>query len=93
MHGGLFVVLMDEVMGTAANFQSKHGAYTASFTINYKKPVALPQVVVVRGRVVKKDGKRKIWVRGRIEDKDGAVLGEGEGLWIEMGRNIGRSQL
>ncbi|KAK4165864.1 HotDog domain-containing protein [Cladorrhinum sp. PSN259] len=92
MHGGLFAVLMDEVMGTAANFQSHHGAYTASFTTNYRRPIKVPQVVLVRGRVVKKDG-RKIFVRGCIEDKNGNVLAEGEGLWIQMDRNVGRSQL
>ena len=70
MHGGLFVVLMDEVMGTAANFQSPHGAYTAQFNARYRKPVRLPQVVLVRGRVVRKEG-RKMIVRGAIEDKDG----------------------
>ncbi|KAK3990067.1 HotDog domain-containing protein [Cladorrhinum sp. PSN332] len=92
MHGGLFAVLMDEVMGTAANFQSQHGAYTVSFTTNYKRPVGVPQVVLVRGRVVKKDG-RKIFVRGCIEDKNGNLMAEGEGLWIQMDKNIGRSQL
>lgn len=103
MHGGLFAVLMDEVMGTAANFQAgknvispffsfgdfsllapgechlltmrasnyaEKGAYTVQFNTKFIKAVKLPQVVLVRGRVVKRDG-RKIFVRGAIEDKDG----------------------
>ncbi len=45
---------------------------TATMTTKYLKPVKVPSIVVVRGRVVKKDG-RKIWVRGAIED--------GEGKW------------
>ncbi len=40
---------------------------------NFLKPVTLPNVVVVKARVVKKAG-RKIWVRGAIED--------GEGQWF-----------
>ncbi|CAJ2513605.1 Uu.00g017240.m01.CDS01 [Anthostomella pinea] len=92
MHGGLFGVLMDEVMGTAANFQSANGAYTITFTTNFRKQIRLPQVVLVRGRVVKKDG-RKLHVRGTIEDKDGNVMAEGSGLWLSMGQNVGRSQL
>ncbi|KAK4227838.1 HotDog domain-containing protein [Podospora fimiseda] len=92
MHGGLFGVLMDEVMGTAANFQSEHGAYTARFTTMYKRPIKLPQAVLVRGRVVRKEG-RKIFVRGCIEDKDGNVMAEAEGVWVAMEKNVGRSQL
>ncbi|KAK0627116.1 HotDog domain-containing protein [Immersiella caudata] len=92
LHGGLFAVLMDEVMGTAANFQAEHGAYTVQFNTMFRKAVKLPQVVLVRGRVVKKEG-RKIFVRGSIEDKDGNLLGEGDGIWVQMGSDIGRSQL
>ncbi|KAK4450097.1 Thioesterase/thiol ester dehydrase-isomerase [Podospora aff. communis PSN243] len=92
LHGGLFTVLMDEVMGTAANFQAEHGAYTVQFNTVYRKAVKLPQVVLVRARVIKKEG-RKILARGSIEDKDGNLLGEADGVWIQMGRDIGRSQL
>ncbi|KAK4214864.1 Thioesterase/thiol ester dehydrase-isomerase [Rhypophila decipiens] len=92
MQGGLFAVLMDEVMGTAANFQAKLGAYTVQFNTKFLRPVKLPQVVLVRGRVIKLDG-RKIHVRGTIEDKDGNLMAEGAGLWVQMGRDVGRSQL
>ncbi|KAK3353063.1 HotDog domain-containing protein [Lasiosphaeria hispida] len=92
LHGGLFAVLMDEVMGTAANFQSQHGAYTVQFNTNFHRAVKTPQVVLVRGRVVKKD-KRKIFVKGTIEDKDGNLMAEGDGVWLQMGSNVGRSQL
>ncbi|EOO03792.1 putative thioesterase thiol ester dehydrase-isomerase protein [Phaeoacremonium minimum UCRPA7] len=70
LHGGLYSVLLDEVMGTAANFQTANAAYTAELTTKYKKPVRTPQVVLIRGRVIKKEG-RKLQVRGTIEDKDG----------------------
>ncbi|KAI1503915.1 HotDog domain-containing protein [Biscogniauxia marginata] len=92
MHGGLYGVLMDEVMGTAANQQSPHGAYTVKFQTEYRRQVRTPQVVLVRGRVTRREG-RKIWVRGVIEDKDGNIMAEGSGLWLSMGKNVGRSQL
>lgn len=92
LHGGLFAVIMDEVMGTAANFQSANGAYTVRFTTNYKRPIKTPQVLLSRGRVIKKEG-RKLHVRGSIEDKDGNLMAEAEGLWICMPQNVGRSQL
>ncbi|KAI1409653.1 Thioesterase/thiol ester dehydrase-isomerase [Hypoxylon sp. FL1857] len=92
MHGGLYNVLMDEVMGTAANFQAKHGAYTITFTTNFRRAANPPQVILIRGRVVRVDG-RKIHVRGTVEDKDGNVMAEGSGIWLAMHRHVGRSQL
>ncbi|KAI1776873.1 Thioesterase/thiol ester dehydrase-isomerase [Hypoxylon cercidicola] len=92
MHGGLYGVLMDEVMGTAANFQTENGAYTVGFTTRFRRAVSPPQIVLVRGRVVRKDG-RKIHLRGTIEDKDGNIMAEGEGLWLAMNKKVGRSQL
>ncbi|KAK6818939.1 alcohol dehydrogenase [Apiospora arundinis] len=92
MHGGLYTVLMDEVMGTAANFQAANGAYTVRFTTNFRRPVRMPQVVLVRGRVIKREG-RKLHLRGSMEDKNGEVLAEAEGIWLCMAANVGRSQL
>ncbi|KAI1210886.1 HotDog domain-containing protein [Annulohypoxylon truncatum] len=90
MHGGLYGVLLDEVMGTAANSQTANGAYTVRFTTNFRRAVRTPQIVLIRGRVVRKEG-RKIHVRGTIEDKDGNVMAEGDGLWLD--RTIGSSKL
>jgi len=92
LHGGLIAVLMDEVMGTAANFQSENGAYTVQFNTRFHRPIKLPQVILVRARVIKREG-RKIHLRGAIEDKDGNLMAEADGVWIQMGKNIGRSQL
>ncbi|KAI0888950.1 HotDog domain-containing protein [Annulohypoxylon maeteangense] len=90
MHGGLYGVLLDEVMGTAANSQTANGAYTVRFTTNFRRAVRTPQIVLIRGRVVRKEG-RKLHVRGTIEDKDGNIMAEGDGLWLD--RNIGQSKL
>lgn len=40
------------------------------FRTTYKRAVKLPMVVMARGRVVKRDG-RKLHVVGCLEDKDG----------------------
>lgn len=69
-----------------------HGAYTASLNIKFKKPMFTPAIVVCRGRVVKKDG-RKAYVTGSFEDKDGVVLTEAEGEWALMDRDVGRSNV
>jgi len=33
------------------------------------------------------------WSGYFVDKKIGNVLGEGDGLWIQMGKNVGRSQL
>ncbi|KAK5660242.1 hypothetical protein OQA88_12780 [Cercophora sp. LCS_1] len=92
LHGGVYAVLLDEVMGTAANFQAPNGAYTVDFRTSYKRAVKTPMVVLVRGRVVKRDG-RKLHVVGAVEDKDGNIMAQSEGIWVMMDTNVGRSQL
>ncbi|KAL2255715.1 hypothetical protein VTK26DRAFT_2826 [Humicola hyalothermophila] len=47
-------------------------AVTATMGFTFLKPVKVPGIVLVRSRVVKKDG-RKIFVRGAIEDGDGEI--------------------
>ena len=49
---------------------AEHGAYTITFTTNFRRAVNPPQVILIRGRVVRVDGS-KIHVRGTVEDKDG----------------------
>ncbi|TVY26817.1 hypothetical protein LHYA1_G004809 [Lachnellula hyalina] len=88
-HGGFFGVVLDEVMGTAANAQAKYGAFTAALTVRYKKPLYTPSVVVVRGRVVEKKG-RKLTVKGSFADAEGNVLAEADGVWVTVDKDIGR---
>ncbi|TVY12580.1 hypothetical protein LARI1_G009583, partial [Lachnellula arida] len=88
-HGGFFGVVLDEVMSTAANAQAKHGAFTAALTVRFKKPLYTPSVVVVRGRVVEKKG-RKLSVKGSFADGEGNVLAEADGVWVMVDRDVGR---
>jgi len=73
-------------------FLVDYGAYTATLDIKFKKPIFTPAIVVCRGRVVKKQG-RKAFVIGSFEDKDGVVLTEAEGVWSLMNHNVGRSNV
>ncbi|KAK3902120.1 HotDog domain-containing protein [Staphylotrichum tortipilum] len=88
LHGGAVVVLLDEMMCAAADNQSQC-AYTATMTTNFLKPVKVPGVVVVRSRVVKKEG-RKIWARGTVEDGEGNVLTECEAMMVDQMQVAGR---
>ena len=58
--------------------------------VKFKKPLYTPSVVVVRGRVVKREG-RKLSLRGSFEDMEGSVLAEAEGTWIMVSRDVGRT--
>lgn len=82
--GGMFETLLTIIIA--------NGAYTAYLNVNFKKPLHTPAVVVCRGRVQKIDG-RKIYVKGTFEDKDGVILTEANGMWIAMGKNVGRSNV
>lgn len=72
-----------------ANIRAAQGAFTAFLTVNFKKPLYTPQIVLVRGRCVKKEGK-KLHMVGSFEDSEGNVLAEATGLWLCVERDIGR---
>ncbi|TVY47195.1 hypothetical protein LOCC1_G003433 [Lachnellula occidentalis] len=74
---------------TGMHTRVEHGALTASLTVNFKKPLYTPRVVVVRGRVVDKKG-RKLTVKGSLADGEGNVLAEADGVWIMANGDIGR---
>ncbi|KAK7957098.1 uncharacterized protein PG986_006320 [Apiospora aurea] len=50
-----------------------NGAYTVRFTTNMRRAVRTPQVVLVRGRVIRREG-RKLHLRGSMEDKNGKLI-------------------
>ena len=63
-----------------------------NLNMSYKKTLVTPSVVVVRGRVAKKEG-RKLQMNGGFEDEKGEKIAEAGGLWIMMGENVGRSNV
>lgn len=67
----------------ACGYQRKEGqtALTAYLNIGYKKPVETPAVVLCRGWVERKEGK-KVWGKATVEDGAGEVLATGDALFI-----------
>lgn len=65
------------------------GALTATLKVDFKKPLYTPSVCIVRGQVMKKQGK-KLSLKGSFEDQDGNVIAEAQGTWIIVDRDIGR---
>jgi len=82
-HGGLLATILDEALAlTACDFSRGETAVTANLNVDYRKPVKVEQVVVIRGSRLKKEG-RKTWVKARIETIKGELLVEATGLFIE----------
>jgi acyl-coenzyme A thioesterase PaaI-like protein len=82
-HGGFLGVILDEVLGNAAECERPRdkATMTAFLKVDYKKPVRTPGKILCRGNVEKKEG-RKMWVRGVIEDGQGTVYAIAEGLFL-----------
>jgi acyl-coenzyme A thioesterase PaaI-like protein len=82
-HGGFVSVLLDEVIGTAAdnvNHPDK-STMTAYLKVDYKKPVPTPGLVLCRAWIERTEG-RKIFGRGTVEDGEGTVMATGEALFV-----------
>lgn len=88
VHGGYLATALDEGLARCAfaALPNKMGM-TANLNINYRAPCMAGQYIILRGEVVKAEG-RKAWVEGRIETlpeggEKPVVLAEATGLFIE----------
>ena len=82
-HGGLAATLLDEVMGVPLNLQTPQVNVTKELSLEYKKAIATPGVVLARCWVEKEEG-RRVWVRGHLEDGDGGILVTGRGIMVKL---------
>ncbi|KAH7412521.1 HotDog domain-containing protein [Cadophora sp. MPI-SDFR-AT-0126] len=87
IHGGFLGVILDELIGNAAEYERPHdkSTMTAYLKVDYKRPVATPGTLAVKTWVEKVQG-RKIWGRGEVFDKEGKVCATGEALFIVVER-------
>ena len=81
MHGGMFGFILDQATGMCAMFTAGATVTTAEMTLQYKKKLPLPSVVLCRSVVTKREG-RKFWVRGTVEDGAGTVFCEGASIFV-----------
>ncbi|KAG4434381.1 hypothetical protein IFR05_010155 [Cadophora sp. M221] len=97
IHGGFLSVILDELIGNAAEYERPHdkSTMTAYLKVDYKRPVSTPGTLAVRTWVEKVQG-RKIWGRGEVLDQEGLVCATGEALFIVVERvkgAVGKSRL
>ncbi|KAF7238326.1 Acyl-coenzyme A thioesterase THEM4 [Varanus komodoensis] len=82
-HGGSIASILDASLGTTANCIAGR-AMTAHLSINYKSPLPLGSVVLVKSRLDRMEG-RKLFTSGQVESLDGQTLyAEASGLFIKV---------
>jgi thioesterase superfamily protein 4 len=86
LHGGMTSLLFDEVLGHAVGYHKDHGyhTFTATLTVDYKKPVPTPQTVLFRTVLEPHSSGRKSWVTGTLEDGEGTIYANGKALFISV---------
>ena len=92
VHGGMLATLLDEGLARCCfpALPNQVGV-TASLNISYKKPCRAGQVVVLRARTTKVEG-RKAWVEGWIETLGEVRDEEEEEVGAVMVRKVGEGE-
>lgn len=84
VHGGFTCTILDEVMGLVNDYyKPKCKIFTAFLNVTFKKPIPTPGILLIKTWIERVE-ERKRFTRGRIEDGEGNVYAEAEGLFIEV---------
>ena len=83
-HGGIIALMLDEAMGKVCRFRQVR-AVTAELTVEYLKPVAVANEIIVEGREVEVKG-RNLFLVGEIRNESGEVLARGKGRFVIISR-------
>ena len=88
IHGGIQAAMLDEVLGVAAHAcidDEELEVVTAEFRLEHRRPALVGRRVVVRGRLVRTDG-RDVYLEGEIIDEGGETLTTAEARWRRIDR-------
>ena len=83
-HGGIIALLLDEAMGKVCRFREVR-AVTAELSVEYLKPVAVADEIIVEGSETESKG-RNLFLAGEIRNKAGEVLARGKGRFVIISR-------
>lgn len=81
-HGGYVAAAFDDVLGLAQDLSGQSGM-TGTLTVRYRRPTPLHQPHRFVARIDRVEG-RKIFTTGELYDPNGAVLAEGEAVFIAI---------
>lgn len=79
-HGGIIALLLDEAMGKVCRFREVR-AVTAELSVEYLKPVAVANEIIVEGREAEAQG-RNLFLEGEIRNQAGEILARGKGRFV-----------
>jgi uncharacterized protein (TIGR00369 family) len=82
-HGGIVMMLLDEVMAHACRFAGQKAA-TASCEVRFRKPVPLGERLAVRGRLTDRR-KNLLYLEASVEGEDGTLYATGKGTFVSLG--------
>ena len=82
-HGGFNSLILDHISGHCAHHSNPNpiSPATASMTVDFKRPVSTPCVVLARSWLIETNG-RKTWVAAVIEDEHRQVYASSKCLFI-----------
>lgn len=90
LHGGIVATLMDDVVGTLMTVNQdkalmplSSSTVTAYMNVQYLRPIATPQTVLVVAKSREVKG-RKFYVDSEIRDDEGTILAKAESLWVRF---------
>jgi acyl-coenzyme A thioesterase PaaI-like protein len=79
-HGGILAVVLDEAMGKLSRLTDEK-AVTAEMSVEYRKPVAIGQTIIVEGWQQEEKGRNRFRV-AEIYDTQGNLLVRGKGRFV-----------
>jgi uncharacterized protein (TIGR00369 family) len=83
-HGGIIALMLDEAMGKVCRFREVR-AVTAELTVEYLKPVAVANEIIVEGRETELKG-RNLFLAGEIRNESGEVLARAKSRFVIISR-------
>lgn len=82
VHGGVLAAVYDQLFANA-NLINKTGGYTASLTIDFRRPSLLGTALRFSCWIERMEG-RKVWIHGECVDDQGEVLTTARAMFIHI---------
>ena len=82
-HGGVVAAVLDDLLGFLL-YRLGRPMVTARLEIDYRRPVVLGVAVDAAAEIVSVEG-RKVWTHGELRGRDGTLLAEARGLFVQVG--------
>lgn len=95
-HGGIVALMLDEVMAQlASEIFGRDSIITANLNVEFKRRLDTPRVVLakaymedggeeVKGGDDRGESRRRLKIRGRIEDGEGGIFAEGTSVFVKL---------